>query len=324
VDDEHDPDGNVADFLEVYFYEDECYDIPNTASPDVAKRWLSSGRDTLSASPNLVRTTPAGGRNDGLPKFCDMDGDCYAVLNWENNTEFLDILALARAHAGSSELEPRGRVTKVCYAKGKSSSFSAKNYPGAANLATRGISFRSLANAASCVGSTVVSGTRLLYETYVAEHVMELQTPALWANSMSKGVLQSGADAPGKAEGYNWALMFADKTGYIFQTWKSLGVSAPNGLSGATPIETIMTALGSTTDIHNMLILDRSTNGLKAAVGLFPASLMEMMLRITGLGRIQKHHLGQAIHKRGEYTDPIHQQSRSSVVPTRMNIKTLT
>jgi hypothetical protein len=236
-------------------------------------------------SSNFVGTTPPGGRNDGLPKYCDIDGDCYAIHDWENNTEFLEILALARAHTDSSGLESRGRAPKVCYAKGKTSSFRAKYYPGAATLATRGIPFRSVANVASCIGSKVVSGPRLLYEKYVSEHVMELQTPAIWANSMVKGLLQSGADAPGKAEGYNWALMFADKTGYIFRTWQSLGVNPPSGLTGDTPIETIMTVLGSSTDTHNMLILDRSTNGLKAAVSLFPA-LSEKMLRTTGLGRV--------------------------------------
>lgn len=267
VNDEPDPDGNVADFLEVYMYEDVCYDIPNTASPDSTKRWISSSNGTLSAFSHLAKASLAGGRNDGYPKICNEEGECYHVLDAENDMEFKELRSLAIDAIGSSALDTRARKPKICLPKGKSSNFIAKNYPGAANLGNRGISFRSLANAASCLGSSIVSGGRILYEKYVAEHVMELQTPAIYANSMIKGILQSGSDAPGKAEGYDWTQMFADKTGYIFQSWTSLGVSAPNGLPGNSPADTIMTALGSNNDIHNMLILDRATNGLKAAVG---------------------------------------------------------
>lgn len=248
-------------------YEDVCYDIPNTANPDSTKRWILSGDDMPGAFSHLAKASPPGGRNDGYPKICNEEGECYHVLDAENNIEFLELRSLVIDAIGSSALDTRARKPKICLPKGKSSNFVAKNYPGAANLGTRGISFRSLANAASCLGSTIASGARLLYVNYVAEHVMELQTPALYANSMIKGILQSGADAPGKAEGYDWTQMFAANTGYIFQSWQSLGVSAPNGLPGTSPADTIMTALGSKDDVQNMLILDRATNGLKAAVG---------------------------------------------------------
>ena len=39
--DEPDSDGNSADFIELYWYEDGCFTLPKTGSPDVMKRWYS-------------------------------------------------------------------------------------------------------------------------------------------------------------------------------------------------------------------------------------------------------------------------------------------
>ena len=295
--DEHDEDGNVADFMELYMYEDECFGVPNTADPtvDYSKRWLdrgsgvglsngtkllggliATGLDALSASQKqlLVAASPAGSRNDGHAKVCSADGVCYYVAGAQHLdvAELRDLramLEIAAAHAAGA-LEERGRQAKICLPRKKSSAFKAKSYPGVAKLAARGINFRTATEVAKCVGMALSNGARVLGEKYVTEHVFELQTPAMWANSMVSGLLRSGADAPGKAENYDWTQVFADKTGYIFQSWKDLKTSAPTDFPGDSPHDSIMAALGTTDNVNNLRILDSRTNGLKAAVSRRP------------------------------------------------------
>ncbi|EPE06529.1 chitinase class V [Ophiostoma piceae UAMH 11346] len=292
--DEHDEDGNVADFMELYMYEDECFSVPNRADPttDYSKRWLdgssrgglsngtkllgdliATGLDALAESQKqlLAAAAPIGGRNDGHAKICDADGMCYYVsgaqdVDYAELKDLRAMLEIDSAHA-EGELEERGsRQAKICIPKSKGSAFKAKHYPGVTKLAAKGLNFRTAVDIAKCAGMALSNGARILGEKYVTEHVFELQTPAMWANSMISGLLQSGADAPGKAEKYDWTQMFADKTGYIFQSWKDLKISAPADYPGDSPHDSIMTALGSTSNTKNLLILDSRTNGLKAAV----------------------------------------------------------
>lgn len=159
-------------------YEDVCYDIPNNADPDVTKRWIMTGNDTLGSFSHLANASPAGGRSYGHPKVCDEEGECYLVLDAENDIEFIRLRSLVLESIGSSHLDTRGRKSQICLPNGRKSNFEAKNYPGVAKLGARGIQLRSLSNAASCLGSGITSGTRLQYVNYVAEHVMELQTPS--------------------------------------------------------------------------------------------------------------------------------------------------
>lgn len=145
-------------------YEDVCYDVPNSASPDVARRWFSSSNETFGAQSRLAKAPPAGGRNDGFPKLCNEDGECYYVFDAESDAEFQELLALASDFIGSSPLDKRVRSSKVCLSKGKSSAFVAKKLQRSDQACHAGIDYRSLSNAASCIGSSIVSGGRLLYE----------------------------------------------------------------------------------------------------------------------------------------------------------------
>lgn len=217
-----------------------------------------------------VPAWPPGSRNDGYPKLCDGEDNCFNILDPERDIGFQYYRGLALNHSHYSALVPRApRTSKFCDTKGTAGSFTAKNYPGTTSLANRGRQFagvvKSGAKTAICLSLPLVQGARQLGTKYVTEHVMELQTPAQFASSMLKGVLRSGAQAPGAASGYNWGLVFGSN-GYIFQTWSKLGASLPSGLQGKTPAEAIFYALGSTDDIGNLQILDAATNSLKAAV----------------------------------------------------------
>ena len=257
-----DPDGNVADILEMYWYEDECYSIPNTGDPDSMKR------SVYGHTPNRPLTQPAGGRNDGVPKLCNEDDECFNILDPDSDLDFQRLLALVTNSSQVFEpLEPRARTPKICLPNGKTNNFVAKSYPGVLPLSARGRQFygvvKSGAKAALCQGLPLVLGARQLAVKYVTEHVFELQTPAQFANSMLSKFLPSGAQAPGAAAGYDWTLVFGN-SGYMFQTWAQLGISIPAGLTGSTPADALYNALGTTSDMANLQILDAPTNSLKA------------------------------------------------------------
>jgi chitinase len=292
-----DPDGNVADLLELYWYEDECYPIPNTGDPDSMKRWLPE----LEYGYEGKRPTamPPGSRNDGVPKICNADNECYNVLSPEKDIGFQQLLSSALNHS-HAVLEPRGRVAKICLPKGKSNSFKAKYYPGVLPLSARGRQFygamKTGVQTGLCAALPLVLGPRVLGEDYVTEHVMELQTPAQFANSMLKGLLPSGATAPGS--GYDWTQVFGPN-GYMFQTWAQLGISPPSGLTGATPQDALYNALGSTADINNLQILDAATNSLKAGVSDNPGAYVTIPVTEmgSGLATFQKYYLSHTLYQ---------------------------
>lgn len=259
-----DPDGNVADILEMYWYEDDCFSIPNTGDPDSMKRSLYG---PTSKRPFAQRV---GGLNDGVPKLCNEYDECFNILDPESDLEFQRLLAIVTNGSYVSEsLEPRARTPKICLPNKQSNNFVAKSYPGVLPLSARGRQFygvvKSGAKAAVCQGLPLVLGARQLAVKYVMEHVFELQTPAQFANSMISKILPSGAQAPGAAANYDWTQVFG-KGGYMFQTWAQLGISIPAGLTGNTPADALYNALGTTNDMANLQILDAPTNSLKAGV----------------------------------------------------------
>lgn len=270
--DELDSDGNPTDFIELYWYEDDCFTLPNTGSPDVMKRWYSLYEKVggLTAKRSVLATQ--GDEDYDLPQLCEGD-DCYTVPKLHSE-EFRELLwAIGNATEEDSDgifggLFPRARKPKICQNKKTISTFKAKNYPSVGTLsATRqfyGV-VKSGAKTAICNGLPITLGKRILGTNYVVEHVTELQTPAQFATSMLSGKLPSGAAAPGTASNYDWTQVFS-QNGYFFQTWAQLGVTQPTGLTGDTPAEAIANALGSTADISNLQILDAPTNGFKAAV----------------------------------------------------------
>ncbi|KAG4435727.1 hypothetical protein IFR05_008777 [Cadophora sp. M221] len=260
-----DPDGNVADILELYWYEDDCFSIPNTGDPDSMKRSFYSP-----TSQRPIAEGP-GGFNDGLPKLCNERDECFKILDAESDLDYQRLLAIITNGTVVSDesLEPRARTPKICLPNKKTNNFVAKSYPGVLPLSARGRQYygvvKSGAKAALCNSLPLILGARQLAVKYVTEHVFELQTPAQFANSMLSKLLPSGAQAPGAAANYDWTQVFG-KGGYMFQTWKQLGISIPAGLTGDTPADALYNALGTTNDMANLQILDAPTNSLKAGV----------------------------------------------------------
>ncbi|KAJ5958894.1 glycoside hydrolase family 18 protein [Penicillium vulpinum] len=271
--DELDSDENSADFVELYWYEDDCFTLPNTGDPDLMKRWFAL-YDKVGEGEIWKRSVapPPGKRNEGFPKIC-IDEDCFNVPKSEHQ-DFEELLwSVGNFTHGSyvevvGEVVPRAsRTAKICQNKKQISKFSAKPYSPVSILSTSRQFFgvvKSGAKSALCNGLPVVLGKRALGTNYVVEHVTELQTPAQFATSMLSGKLPSGAAAPGAASNYDWTQVFS-QNGYFFQTWNQLGISQPSGLSGSTPAESVAIALGSSKDINNLQILEAPTNGLKAA-----------------------------------------------------------
>ncbi|KAJ6086050.1 glycoside hydrolase family 18 protein [Penicillium sp. IBT 16267x] len=271
--DELDSDDNSTDFVELYWYEDDCFTIPNTGDPDLMKRWYAL-YDKVGEGEVLKRSVapPSENENEGSPKIC-MDDGCFNVPRSEYE-DFEELLWSVGNFTHSSygevvgEVVPRGsRIAKICQNKKQISQFNAKGY-SPVNVLSNSRQFfgvvKSAAKSAICNGLPIVLGKRVLGTNYVVEHVTELQTPAQFATSMLSGKLPSGAVAPGAASNYDWTQVFS-QSGYFFQTWSQLGISQPSGLSGSTPAESVAMALGSSSDINNLQILESPTNGLKAS-----------------------------------------------------------
>ncbi|GKZ40158.1 hypothetical protein AbraIFM66950_002704, partial [Aspergillus brasiliensis] len=271
--DELDSDDNSADFVELYWYEDDCFTIPNTGNPDLMKRWYAL-YDKVTEGEVLKRSVESSSENEheDSRRVCVDDG-CFNVPRSEYD-DFEELLWSVGNFTQTSygevlgEVVPRGsRVAKICKNKKQISKFTAKGYSPVSVLSNSRQFFgvvKSGAKAAICNGLPIVLGKRVLGTDYVVEHVTELQTPAQFATSMLSGKLPSGAVAPGAASNYDWTQVFS-QSGYFFQTWSQLGILQPSGLSGSTPAESVAILLGSTNDINNLQILEAPTNGLKAA-----------------------------------------------------------
>ena len=264
--DANDLDGNPADLLELYWYEDDCFAVPNTADPSVHKRWT----DMIArfADTRLVKRWDPMTRTDpSLPSVCLNEANCWSIPDTQDSG-FQQLLAEVQEFRNHTEavLVPRARTPKFCLPNGKKNSFTAKNYPSVSTLSGSRQFFRVVktgVKAGVCASLPLVLGARAVGDDYVVEHVTELQTPAQYANAMLKNILSSGAKP--SASGYNWVDVFGPN-GYFYQTWQQLGVSAPANFPGDTPEDLVYKALGSSSDTANLQILDASTNSVKAAV----------------------------------------------------------
>lgn len=245
------------------------------------KRWFSLYNSITNGTiTKRSLAPPPGGRNEGFPKICTEDDQCFNVPSSQYEG-FQELLLLARhaTYDSYGTLYSRAaRAPKMCDSSGTTvSRFKTKSYPSVTSLSNNGRRFygvvKNLPKVALCQGLPLVLGNRILATDYVAEHVTELQTPAQFATSMMSGKLPSGAAAPGSASNYDWTQVFGS-TGYFYQTWQQLGISAPAGLTGTSPADAVANALGSSGDINNMQILDAPTNSLKAAVSIYPTCII--------------------------------------------------
>lgn len=259
--------------MELYQYEEQCSPVPDMGDPGLLKRWLSLFENISSMTVTGRSLAPLRrGWNEGSPKLCLDDDECYNVPSTYYD-EFEELLWLGRnaTHDSHETLYSRGRIVNICAATNAVlNTFEASNYPGVPTLANRGRSFYGASRAVQqglCVALPLIF-EKDPSESYVTEHVMELQTIGQFGYSMLSGKLPSGNAAPGGT--YDWSQVFGP-TGYFTQTWEQLKISAPDGLTGTSPANAVANALGSTGDINNLQILDAATNSLKAAVSsLFP------------------------------------------------------
>ena len=63
-------DGNPADSIELYWYEDDCFTLPNNGDPDLMKRWPTL-YDKIGEGEiwKLPLAPPPGKRNEGFSKL---------------------------------------------------------------------------------------------------------------------------------------------------------------------------------------------------------------------------------------------------------------
>lgn len=285
---EYDDDGNPADLIEFYWYENEIFVVPNNESPD---QWTNTKRSTdILDELNRIRLlrgweglymTEA---NNTLPQVCT-DADCFYIpevglddvhvqvlldevrATWSSTT----VLQNPYADKGQLDLLERSRSALVRLPKNKRVKFAASTYKSVAELAGAGRKFWAGAHAGTpniCLKNAAAFAGRQLARAYVAEHVTELQTPAQFAQSMVDNKYPDLSAVSGVSANYDWTQVFDDQNGYVYMTWAQLGVPRPAGLEGDTPIQSIYHALGSkgkNGDSANLQICDARTNSLKTS-----------------------------------------------------------
>ncbi|GFF87212.1 chitotriosidase-1 [Aspergillus udagawae] len=277
----YDDDGNPADILELWWYEEDVFVIPNDASPDNMKRGVGI-LDELQAL-RIDRQWDRGSSLDNrtLPQICNTPDNCFFALEPDlpEVQALLDEVRLSWEYSGTvsqtskhPELVERARVRSsvVKLPRNRRTRFIASTYYTVAELAGKGRKF--WANGAGkataiCLKNAAAFQARKLARKYVTEHVTELQTPAQFAQSMIDNKYPDKSIPQGVSSGYSWEDVFGD-TGYVHWTWKDLGVARPAGLDGDTPIEAIYHALGSKSgnaDYQNLMICDAQTNSLKTS-----------------------------------------------------------
>ncbi|MCJ1270850.1 hypothetical protein MMC22_010747 [Lobaria immixta] len=289
---EQDDDGNPADVIELYMYENECFAIPNLADPSLKKRWDKLLVEVLDGSVEKRSSDLYQPRwNNSVPSICLVDETCYHLPNLDTETQiFLEELR----NMPHARIEPRVRTPKICLPNNQKNNMRAKSYPSVSVLGATKDFYRvakSGVKTGVCAALPLILGKRVPGVDYVVEHVTELQTPAQYANSMLAGKLPAG-DAAGTA-GYDWKSIF-QSGGFWQKTFSSSGIKLPASLSGSTPEEAIFNTFGTSSDTSNILILDRLTNSVKASAwSLFTnivgvnkwkaashASRVELLLRI--------------------------------------------
>ncbi|XWW92081.1 hypothetical protein V2A60_000003 [Cordyceps javanica] len=286
----YDEDGNPADIIELYVYEDEIFTVPNNASPDSKKRELSIIEEILVIRRERRWDHHSNATNPGLKEICDAANSCFKIVEPElpevqrllrQIYESWESIGVERAIPDGDDefaltLTARGRVRQVRFKdrkRNKVVTWRASTYYQVAALAGRGLKFfanggaKKTAQTALCLVNAASFGARQLGRAYVSEHVTELQVPAMFAQSMLDFKYPDQSSITGVPSSYDWLTVFGD-TGYMKMSWKDLGISQPQGLHGDTPLEALYNALGSkgsNADTKNLLICDARTNSVKAS-----------------------------------------------------------
>lgn len=277
----YDDDGNPADIIELYWYEDDVFVVPNDASPDVMKRSTGVIEELMALSIDRRWHRDTGMSNNTFSQVCFSQHDCFNILEPElpEVQRLLSEIRLTWEWTGTFKrghhddvfaLVPRARTTVVKLKGNRRTRWTASTYYNVGQLAANGRQFYAnggLKKTAICLKNLGAFGARQLARKYVAEHVTELQTPAMFAQSMIDNKYPDGTVPSGIGSNYDWEDVFGDN-GYVHMTWKDLGITRPAGLEGDTPLEALFHALGSkgsNADYTNLLICDAQTNSLKTS-----------------------------------------------------------
>ncbi|KAF2154797.1 glycoside hydrolase family 18 protein [Myriangium duriaei CBS 260.36] len=286
---EFDDDGNPADVVELYWYENEIFVVPNNESPDEHTNTKRSAHimeelQQMRLSRGWDQHNPIDA-DTTLPQVCS-EGYCFYIPDAdlvdvqhildEVQSTWNSTRVLRNPYAEESirveDIIERGRSSLVKLPRNKRVRFAAATYNTVAELAGKGRQFWASAAAKTavniCLNNKAAFQGRQLGRKYVTEHVTELQTPAQFAQSMVDGKYPDQSAVTGVSANYDWTQVFNDQNGYVYMTWAQLGVARPAGLEGDTPIASIYHALGSkgsNGDDANLLVCDAQTNSLKTS-----------------------------------------------------------
>ncbi|KAI5919754.1 glycoside hydrolase [Camillea tinctor] len=273
---------NSDDILELWWYEDKCFSIPNTADPSVQKR----NNDNSLGLPQVN----AFDRSE-IVKIYTSDDQFFEVTlteTWvqdlldhsviappiENTLWQNENLTLGRPE-GNNTLEERNksRYSKICRPdKAVINRFASSTYPGVSSLAssrlvfnvgTQGICFGT--SLATTAHSALAAGLKV-----VVEHATELQTPKAFINSLLAGKLPSGTT--GFNLRYNVESIFRSG-GYFDSDLSTLNIAHifPSELPTTKVSDLFFKYLGSSWYTENLQLLTAKENSLKGAIwGLFP------------------------------------------------------
>ncbi|KAA8896314.1 chitinase [Sphaerosporella brunnea] len=246
---ELDSDGDPHHFIEYYPYEDDC--------------WVS-GEGADSGDPdddtNLLRRD-----SEVIPLFTDdYDSDEDSELTpryalWVRRDSVYSKLV---TRAGGS-----GRIQKLCANPAgptrnkRTTTFRSQPYPSVGTLRSAKNFITQAKPLACALAQLTVSKVGSSTVNWVTEHVYELQSVKSYVQSLIDGVLPGGgAVSQGTAP-----FSIFDASGAFKQTWTSLGVTAPS-VGGSTPMESMYSVLGTSSNWNNLQILSSDINGIKALV----------------------------------------------------------
>lgn len=145
------------DYLELWWYEDQCFSIPNKADPSNNKR----------ATEDLDDIDVSGLHRSEIAKIITEDGRVFELPMkdpWVQNLLELSVVELATdgelgKHNGNIALEERNgaRFSKICRPdKTTINTFSTSPYPGAAVLSPSRLVFN-LGTSGICLGATLIT-----------------------------------------------------------------------------------------------------------------------------------------------------------------------
>ncbi|KAK7958032.1 glycoside hydrolase family 18 protein [Apiospora saccharicola] len=256
------------DILELWWYEDKCFSIPNKDDPSVQARDLQALRSIDVEGLHRSEIAKVHTADGGVLELPLDDPWVQELLELGVSSSESDYEQESHNHNGTLEERNGSRFSKICRPdKTVINTFNTSPYPGVGVLSPSRQVFN-LGTAGVCLGASLVTTAHSQLAKglkVVVEHVTELQTPKAFMNSLLAKVLPSGTT--GFNLRYDAEAIFG-RNGYFDYTLKSLGIDGnfPT-IDGNTKISTFFyKLLGSTDFKDNLQLLTAKENSLKAAI----------------------------------------------------------